>query len=208
MEISVRLQLVQLAVSFASGMALGFVYDILRVIRRRSGKNALADALFSLTVLTVLFVLGMSIGGGALNWAMAVFAALGFAFYMAVLSTVLLLLLNRAADMLAKLVKTCMKPVKKVINFLEKNAKSATDKLRTRYTMMKNAHGGDDHEENAQYNRPCDYGADALRYHKSRQCHAAAGKNEGTYDGAAGGNRNRRKGKRRPAGKDGEHRQR
>ena len=208
MEIQVRLQLVQLVVSFTAGMALGVVYDVLRVIRRRSGKNALADVMFSLVVLSVLFVLGMSIGDGAINWAMAVFAALGFAFYMAVLSTMLLILLNRIADMLAKLVKTCMKPVKKMKNFLEKNAKSATDKLRTRYTMMKNASGGDGHEENTQHNRSCDYGADALRYHKSRQRHDAVGKNNGTDGRAESGNRNRRKGKRRPELKSREHRQR
>lgn len=203
MEIQVRLQLVQLAVSFASGTALGAFYDVLRVIRRRSGKNVLADILFSLAALAVLFVLGMSIGGGALNWAMAVFAALGFGFYMAVFSGMLLRALNRLADMLEKLVNVCMKPFKAVEKFLEKRAKSAIIKLRGRFTMVKKTHGEDAHEENTKHNSSSDYGADALRYHKFHKRADAVGE-RGNADGRAeSGNRKRRKGKRRTAVKGG-----
>lgn len=75
MWIDVSKQLLQIGVSWLTGFAAGFAYDVFRVLRRRLKASSLFDGLFCLAVLFALFTLGMSAGGGSLHIFMIAFSA-------------------------------------------------------------------------------------------------------------------------------------
>lgn len=120
MQTAVSLQLAQLAASVLLGSLLGGLYDVLRVIRRRTGSNAVPDMLFGSAALVLMFYLGMDIGGGSMHVFMLCSVILGFALYMLLLSSVILKALDAAAGIFAavfrpigKVSETFLKIVKK-----------------------------------------------------------------------------------------------
>lgn len=121
MQTPVSLQLAQLSASVLLGVLLGVLYDMLRVIRRRTGSDAVPDILFGTAALTLMFYLGMDIGGGSMHIFMLCSVVLGFALYMLLLSTVVLKALDAAAGIFAaafrplgKVLETFLKIVKKL----------------------------------------------------------------------------------------------
>lgn len=121
MENPTQLQLLQAAVFFSAGIAVGVVYDICRAVRRCSGKTvqAMADVLFVFALSSLLFVLAMLVGEGQLRIFMTGCTALGAAAYSSVCSeTVVPLLCKglRGCKWLAALVKI---PLGQVKNFIK-----------------------------------------------------------------------------------------
>lgn len=132
MQISVSLQLAQIAASVLLGFALGGLYDILRVIRRASGKNALADVLFGVAAIVSVFSLGMDIGGGALHIFMLCSVLLGTAMYMLLLSRIIL----KALDAVARAFGFIVRPVKKALEFFSKTVKKLFAKFTNCSTIL------------------------------------------------------------------------
>lgn len=120
MEIDVSRQLLQIGVSWLTGFAAGFVYDIFRVLRRRLKASSLFDGLFCLAVLFALFTLGMSAGGGSLHIFMLAFFCLGFASHMLLLSDLVLAVLNKIAQAIATLFAPILLIMKKISAVVKK----------------------------------------------------------------------------------------
>lgn len=203
MEIEVRRQLLQLSAAFAAGFLLGTVYDIFRVLRRRSGKDALPDALFGIILCATLFTLGMSVGEGVLNWGMAAFAVLGFAFYMLTVSNTVLIFMTKVAETVGQIVRICLKPLKTGVNFLVNLSKNTFSKIRNRFTMVKKSckrHEAENEEENAYANNNgfIDYGGTDVRSHKPGNGGGRASGCAGADGVTAERNRKRRKRKQNP----------
>ena len=208
MEIEVRRQLLQLSAAFAAGFLLGTAYDIFRVLRRRSGKDALPDALFGIILCATLFTLGMSVGEGVLNWGMAAFAALGFAFYMLTVSSTILRFMTRLSEAVEQMVRICLKPLKTGVNFLVNLSKNTFSKIRNRFTMVKKSckrHEAEYEKGNtyANNNGFIDYGDAAVRSDKSRKGGGRPSECIGTDGVADKRNRKRRKRKQNPQHKRG-----
>lgn len=88
MKTDISLQLMSLSLALLLGFTLGAVYDMLRPIRRSSGKTvtAIIDILFALISGTVLFLFAMGAGSGKLGiWELTA-AFLGFTAYTYTLS--------------------------------------------------------------------------------------------------------------------------
>ena len=88
MEIIIVQQAAALAIAFAMGVALGFVYDLLRPFRRRASvwAAALIDTVFALISGIFVFIYAMAAPGGRLGlWELAL-CLLGFLAYIHILS--------------------------------------------------------------------------------------------------------------------------
>lgn len=133
MELYISRQLFQLICSALAGFGIGLAYDVFRILRRRLKTDAMFDALFWLCCLSVLFTLGMDIGGGALHIFMLAFAILGFAAYMLALSEYVMVLLNKAAQIISR----ALSPVKKLFKFFSKVVKKFFSNIRDWFTMIK-----------------------------------------------------------------------
>mgnify|MGYP004664949167 FL=1 len=84
MEIAVGAQALGLVLAFVMGAGMGVLYDVLRPLRRRSGRGGAAalDALYMLLCGALSFVFAMGAGSGKLGmWELAATLA-GFAGYM------------------------------------------------------------------------------------------------------------------------------
>lgn len=132
MHIDVSLQLAQLGASALLGFALGAVYDILRIIRRRLATNVLPDIIFCLLTLAALFTLGMDIGAGALHIFMLCAVVIGFCLYMLLLSAAVLFALDAFADLLGRI----FAPVKKLIKIISKFSRKCFSRSGYRVTMI------------------------------------------------------------------------
>lgn len=88
MELSLSLQLMQLASVFLAGLFLGAVYRLLSSIRLPTGKLAdiLCDGLFCCLFALALFILGMGPGRGELRLYMPLLLLGGMAFFFALFS--------------------------------------------------------------------------------------------------------------------------
>lgn len=90
MEQAVGLQALRLALAFVLGVALGITYDLVRPLRRRSGRvgAAVLDLLFSFASGAAAFSFAMGAGSGRMGvWELAA-AFVGFSGYMHTLSDV------------------------------------------------------------------------------------------------------------------------
>jgi len=131
MQISVSGHIIEAALSLLLGMAAGFLYDFLRVIRRRIRLGivtVITDILFWLIAALALFLLGFSVGGGRLHIYMTVLSFLGGIFYFYTISEISLIFLNIVADFLTFILRYLVKPlvllyiwIKKVVFFLKKS---------------------------------------------------------------------------------------
>lgn len=123
MEIPVSDQIIQAGISLILGMALGFIYDFLRVIRTRLGVKIitlLMDALFWLIAGSGVFLLSMTAGGGELRIFMTLFVFGGGVLYFLTLSRLTLGICNKLADFLYFLFRTLARPFVMVFSFLKK----------------------------------------------------------------------------------------
>lgn len=156
MKVSIVSQLVQILSAWLLGFASGFLYDGFRVLRRESGKKALAaflDVLFCVSVCLALFVAGMSAGEGSLSIAMIAFLLLGFMCYVFLLSGAVFGFLSR---LFAK-IKPLFSPLKKISDVLKKTTESAAKKA---LHWLMNKHGGKESEKTEEKSAGghCDYG--------------------------------------------------
>lgn len=88
MEQDVALQALRLALAFVLGAALGICYDLIRPLRRRSGRVGAAalDVVFALASGAAVFAFAMGAGSGKMGiWELAA-SLTGFAGYMHTLS--------------------------------------------------------------------------------------------------------------------------
>ena len=144
MENPLDTQLLIAAATVLTGVSLGFVYDIFRVIRQRSGKTAAAvicDVLFCAVTAAVLFLLGMGPGGGDMRLYMPAAAAGGAAIYFLIFGATVRQALNAAADVLAKILAVIAIPVKKVLNLIkkcEKYFKNIFSRIEKWFTIIHN----------------------------------------------------------------------
>lgn len=89
MEIEIAGQALVLLLALLTGAGTGLIYDLLRPLRRRSGRagSAVLDVLFALCAGTAAFVFAMSAPGGRLGmWELTLILA-GFIAYMYTLSS-------------------------------------------------------------------------------------------------------------------------
>lgn len=116
-------QILEAAATLLIGVALGFIYDIFRVIRIRSGKLAvclLADALFCAVAAASLFLLGMGPGGGELRFYMPVVAFAGAMAYTWLFGPYFRRGLGLLFDAIGKAAGILLLPVRKTWGVLKK----------------------------------------------------------------------------------------
>lgn len=203
MELDVSKQLLQLGASWLAGFAIGLLYDVLRVLRRRLKASALLDGLFCLAALFALFTLGMSVGGGSLHIFMLAFFALGFASYMLLLSDIVLAVLDKIMRFVGKLLAPLVKLAKKICRFVKKcfskankwfNMRKAEKRKGRKNTGEENAlHSGDGADGRAcvRYPEPC------RRDGRPERGKVGNGGAEGAAFAGTGGKRKARGGHRR-----------
>lgn len=107
MELDIGAQALGLALAFVMGAAMGAMYDVLRPLRRRSGRGgaAVLDVLYMLVCGALAFVFAMGAGSGRLGvWELGS-TLTGFAGYMHTLSDLLFPLLDRAVVALGGLLR-------------------------------------------------------------------------------------------------------
>lgn len=122
MEIRVGEQALELALALGIGMALGFVYDLLRPPRRHGGKllGAAADCVFAMVSAFGLFLFAMRAESGSLGtWELAA-ALLGFLLYMHALSCRILPVLEKVFQLIGKFAAQMRGAIKKVQDLLKK----------------------------------------------------------------------------------------
>ena len=113
MDIPISHQLIQAASSLILGAAAGFIYDLFRVVRRRSRSKAVTaatDFLFWLITGLAIFLLGLSLGGGRQRVFMNIMAVLGAIVYFVTLSRYSLVLCNAIADAVVFLLYCLSRP--------------------------------------------------------------------------------------------------
>jgi hypothetical protein len=132
-HISVSRQFAEAAAALALGAAAGFLYDFLRVVRRRAraaAVTAVCDLLFCVLAGISLFLLGLTVGGGRQRLFMAAVAVLGVTLYFITVSRAALYVCDGIADILLLLLFFVSRPVfffasviKKTCIFLKKGFK-------------------------------------------------------------------------------------
>ena len=139
MELSINRQAYALISSVLTGIGIGALYDLMRMLRIRLKRTALFDALFWLVSLFALFRLGMSAGGGQLHIFMAVFALLGFWGYMRLMSRGVYGVFNMLAGGLELILSPLAELIKKARHFV----RNRVEKQRSRRTMRKSSREGE-----------------------------------------------------------------
>ena len=168
MGIDVSKQLLQIGVSWLTGFAAGFAYDVFRVLRRRLKASSLFDGLFCLAVLIALFPLGMSAGGGSLHIFMIAFFCLGFASYMLLLSDVVLMFLNKIVQLIAAIFAPVVKFEEKISFIVKKHFSKAENWVKLR--AQKRRKGKEKTvEEDTMHFRDSSDGAGRIRYTEPRR---------------------------------------
>ena len=123
MGLDPRRELRQLAAAWALGVALGFVYDLLRPPRRRFGPAlaSLLDLLFGLMAALAAFLFAMSAGEGRLGlWEIAA-SLLGFLLYLYKLSPFFYPIWDRLLGFLCSIMESCKKICVKFQDSAKKN---------------------------------------------------------------------------------------
>ena len=119
METFISRQAFLIILSFALGGLLGFLYDLIRPLRRRlpAFGRAAADFVYSFTAASVLFVFSMSAGNGRLGlWELG-FALAGFLAYLYTLSDPVFAFFDRELTAI-------LYGAEKISGFLEETEKS------------------------------------------------------------------------------------
>ena len=100
MELPLKLQLMQALASLSAGALLGFVHDLLAVLRLRVRKAAavFCDLVLGAVIWMTFFTLGLWLGGGRQRLFYLVFAAMGAGLYLLLLAPLLRPLLGCSAD--------------------------------------------------------------------------------------------------------------
>ena len=122
MEISVTGQALAFAGAAALGILAGIVYDLLRIVRRRADRRAVAgalDLLFWLIVTGALFCYALEAGGGRLRLFMPAGAALGAAFYFLTASAAVCRAGSRMLDAVCGAIRVVCAGVKKFSSFVK-----------------------------------------------------------------------------------------
>ena len=104
MEIELSRQSAALFIALLMGVCIGVLYDLLRPLRRRTGRmaGALLDVLFCAASGCAVFTYAMGAGDGRLGiWELAA-ALIGFLLYMHTLSTLFLRVFTAMLDVLYK----------------------------------------------------------------------------------------------------------
>ena len=105
--------------ALGAGLVLGFVYDVLRVTRRKIRKKLateLLDLLFWISAALLLFVLGMGPGRGRLRMFMIIAAVFGGSAYFLTLGRYVRAVLTFFADAAASVIRTFSAPAAKVMS--------------------------------------------------------------------------------------------
>lgn len=119
MEISLEVQSLRLLLALGLGAGTGLLYDVLRPMRRATGRAAAAilDALFCLLAGTGLFLFAMGAGEGRLGqWELCA-ALLGFLAWLHFLSPIVLPGLEFVAGIAASGLALCKKSLKYFLQF-------------------------------------------------------------------------------------------
>ncbi|HHU05036.1 MAG TPA: hypothetical protein GXZ65_00955 [Clostridiales bacterium] len=129
MDISPSYQLIEAALSVGLGFALGIVYDLFRIARRRLNAlhlTALFDALYWVLAAACLFFFGAGASQRGFRLFMFAFAFLGGAFYFLTLSAPAMWLLEKFADLIQFMFRCLCLPFVisvKFINFFKETLK-------------------------------------------------------------------------------------
>ena len=123
MENPISGQILQAAATLLAGIVLGLIYDVLRVIRTRSGALAvslLADLLFCLMAGAALFLLGMGPGGGELRLYMPAAAMAGALLYLWFFGPCTRRIVRLTLDGLRRAVTVLLFPLRKICMAVKK----------------------------------------------------------------------------------------
>ena len=122
MENPISGQLIEAAATLLTGLALGLVYDVFRVLRERARLLLLPlalDALFCLLTASALFLRGMGPGRGELRLYMPVVCALGALVYFALFGGAVRASLRRGLDALKAAAIFLLRTIKKFFKILK-----------------------------------------------------------------------------------------
>ena len=113
MIISVWNEIGLILFTFASGIIIGFIYDLYRLFRGPRGKNIyvtyISDILFWILCSLIIFVFLIVNNYAFISTYAYVCIALGLFFYFKIISKYFLLLENKSIGFLAKLIRVSMK---------------------------------------------------------------------------------------------------
>lgn len=120
MELEIKKQAAALALAFLWGAGVGLMYDLLRPLRRRSGRimESLLDVLFCLLAFVAAFLLGQYTYRGLGLWEL-LGLVLGFAAYMHSLSPGFLKLTEGILGLFSSIFSCAVRALKKSHDFLK-----------------------------------------------------------------------------------------
>ncbi|MCL2408582.1 MAG: spore cortex biosynthesis protein YabQ [Oscillospiraceae bacterium] len=128
MELTISQQLIEAVSALLLGVAAGFLYDVFRVIRRRTGSKtvtAVIDFLFWVIAGVLLFAVGFLAGQGRQRVYMTVLAIISATVYFSTLSRVFVLLCEKLVDFILLILKIITWPLVLLVRFLKKIAEMA-----------------------------------------------------------------------------------
>jgi len=133
MNLPVSTQLAQTAAALAVGASLGLYYDILRVIRQKSGRyfvTLILDTVFWIGAVLALFALGLGPGLGELRMFMVCAVGLGGLIYFLGMSKLVIWVLSGSFDISAKILRFILQPLKRIIELIKKALKKLSEKVK------------------------------------------------------------------------------
>ena len=136
MHVDLAQQLTQAGAAFVLGLASGLLYDIVRILRRRVKSfffAAVCDGAFWRCCFSVLYLLGLSIGDGQQRGFLSVFAVLGGAAYLSIISRFLLPIMEGICRFIVKILAFILSPLK----FFARGAKKISKKFKNLFHLWK-----------------------------------------------------------------------
>jgi len=123
MEISVSNQFFQALSSIVLGIAIGFFYDFLKIIRIRVKQNLITyivDIIFWVVVGFAVFMMSMVVGQGELRIFMITSTVIGAALYFITMSRFTIKVCNKLVDIIVKILQTIAAPFIRIYKFIKK----------------------------------------------------------------------------------------
>jgi spore cortex biosynthesis protein YabQ len=123
MELTISQQLIEAAAALLLGISAGFLYDVLRAVRRRADSKIVTsalDLLFWIVAGVLLFAVGFFAGQGRQRVYMTVLAIVSAAVYFCTLSRAFVLLCEKLVDFVLFLIKILTYPLVLLVRFLKK----------------------------------------------------------------------------------------
>ncbi|MCL2402043.1 MAG: hypothetical protein FWC90_05305 [Oscillospiraceae bacterium] len=123
MELTISQQLIEAVSALLLGVSAGFLYDILRAVRRRTDSKAVTavlDFLFWVVAGVLLFAVGFLAGQGRQRVYMTVLAIISAAVYFCTLSRIFMLLCEKLVDFVLLILKLLTYPLVLLVRFLKK----------------------------------------------------------------------------------------